>query len=75
MPDNPNEPVGEEVASKLISLAQAAEISGFTPSHLRLLARQGKLWATKLGRDWLTTEAAVREYLAKERKRGPKPRD
>jgi excisionase family DNA binding protein len=55
-----------------ITLAQAAEISGFSRGHLRLLLRQGKLKGTKLGRDWLTTKAAIREYLAMERKPGPK---
>lgn len=56
----------------LISLAQASQISGLSHSHLRLLVRQGKIKATKIGRDWLTTEAAVRDYLATERKPGPK---
>ena len=56
-----------------ITLAQAAEISGLSHSHLRLLARQGKIKSQKLGRDWLTTEDAVRAYMATDRKPGPKP--
>jgi hypothetical protein len=59
----------------LISLAEAARTSGLSHSHLRLLVRQGKVWGTKIGRDWLTTEEAIRAYLATERKPGPKPRD
>jgi len=75
MVNKPNGPARENDPEQLIPLSQAAELSGITQSHLRLLARQGKLWAKKLGRDWLTTEAAVKKYLATERKPGPKPKD
>jgi len=61
---------------KLISLPQAAKISGLTQQHFALLIRQGKLWGTKLGgRDWFTTEEAVREYLARDRRPGPKSKN
>lgn len=60
---------------KLIPLSEAAELSGLSQPHLALLARQGKLWAKKIGRDWLTTEDAVREYLARDRRPGPKPKE
>ncbi len=56
----------------LIPLSKAAEISGLSHDHLRRLAEQGNIWAKKLGRNWVTTEQAVREYLAKDRRRGPK---
>ncbi len=56
----------------LISLQEAAELSGFTTRHLRLLATSGEIWAKKLGRNWFTTAQAVREYLARDRKPGPK---
>ena len=59
---------------ELISLLDATEISGLTQRHLRLLVSQGELWGRKLGRDWFTTESAVREYLARDRKPGPKPK-
>jgi hypothetical protein len=59
---------------ELISLSQAAELSGLTQPHLALLIRQGKLWGEKIGRNWVTTEIAVREYLALGHKPGPKPR-
>jgi len=59
---------------ELISLSQAAEFSGLTQPHLALLIRQGKLWGKKIGRNWVTTEIAVREYMAQEHKPGPKPR-
>ena len=60
-------------SAKLISLAEAAKISGLTHDHLRRIAREGKLQATKIGRDWLTSEEAIKAYLATNRKPGRKP--
>jgi hypothetical protein len=58
----------------LISLSKAAKISGLTQPHLALMIRREKLWGMKIGRNWITTEQAVQEYLASYRKPGPKPR-
>lgn len=60
--------------TKLMSLAEAAKLSGLTHDHLRRIAREGKLEATKIGRDWLTTSEALKAYLATERKPGRKPK-
>ena len=57
---------------ELLSLQEAAELSGLSQPHLSLLIRQGKLWGKKIGRNWVTTEQAVREYLACDRRPGPK---
>ena len=57
----------------LIPLRKAAEISGLSSDHLRRLVREGELWGTKIARNWVTTEMAVREYIARDRKPGPKP--
>lgn len=57
---------------ELLSLSEAAKISGLSHSHLRLLARNGEIWAKWLGRGWFTTEQAVQEYLARDRRPGPK---
>jgi len=59
---------------ELISLSEAAKISGFTTRHLRYLSDNGELWARKLGHNWFTTKLAVEEYLARERHPGPKPK-
>ena len=56
----------------LISLSQAATLSSLSPNHLRLLVQTGKVWGIKMGRNWLTTETAVKRYLASDRKPGPK---
>jgi len=63
------------MAEKLISLVEAAAISGFSTGYLRRLLREGKIQGTKIGRDWLTTEEAVKDYLSTERRPGPKPRE
>ncbi len=48
-------------------------MAGLSASHLRLLARTGRLEAKKLGRDWFTTHAAVLAYLADEGARSNDP--
>ena len=75
MPDDPGESVGKEAAQQLISLTEAAELSGLSQGHLRYLVSHGKLWGIKIGRNWVTTEQAVRDYLAEDRRPGPKKQD
>jgi len=58
---------------ELITFSQAAQISGFTTRHLRHLAKTGDIWAKKLGPNWVTTAKAVQDYLALNKKPGPKP--
>ena len=58
--------------NELISLRQAARLSGLSPNHLRLLVGRGDIWGMKIDRYWLTTEKVVREYLARDRRPGPK---
>ena len=47
---------------ELINLKEASEKTGFSISYLRDIAQTGRLKAKKIGRDWLTTMAAVEEY-------------
>lgn len=59
----------------LVSPKEAAAQSGLSHSHLRLLARTGKIQARRMGRDWFTTKKAVAEYLKEQeelRKEGPR---
>ncbi|MEM7163582.1 MAG: helix-turn-helix domain-containing protein [Bacteroidota bacterium] len=63
----------ESNLNSLIPLSKAAELSGLSPSHLRLLVSTGEIWGMKPGRNWYTTEKAVREYLARDIRPGPKP--
>lgn len=62
------------MADDALSLREAAVRSGLSASHLRLLARSGRIQAQKIGRDWFTTEAAVAAYLADEVLRANDPR-
>lgn len=57
----------------LIPLSEAAAISGLSLKHLGLLARQGKLNARKIGRNWVTTREAVDEYVRDSFKRSKDP--
>jgi excisionase family DNA binding protein len=59
---------------ELITLREAAELSGLSAGHLRLLVRQGDIWGIKLGRNWVTTPQAVEKYLVQDRRPGPKPK-
>jgi hypothetical protein len=64
----------EPSLDELISLRKAAELSGLSASHLRLLVSRGDIWGQKIGRNWITTLEAVQNYLARDRRPGPKPR-
>jgi hypothetical protein len=65
--------LAEPSLGELISLQEAAEFSGLSAGHLRLLVRRGDVWGIKIGRNWVTTAQAVEEYLNQDRKPGPKP--
>jgi hypothetical protein len=67
-----NVEIGQPGLDELISLNVASKLSGLSPDHLRRLAGRGDLMAKKIGRDWLTTMRAVGEYLARDRRPGPK---
>ena len=74
-------PNGEDNNSKkpslddLISLREAAQLSGLSASHLRLLVSRGDMWGIKLGQNWFTTAQAVQEYVAQDRRPGPKAKN
>jgi excisionase family DNA binding protein len=56
-----------------ISLSEAADLAGLSAGHMNLLARQGKLPARKIGRNWVTTRAAVADYARDASKRSRDP--
>ncbi len=58
---------------RLISLSEAAAISGLSIAHLRRLADQGRLPARKIGRNWVTTADAVATYVKDAEKRSKDP--
>jgi len=54
---------------ELVSLSELAKDSIYSQDYLSLLARQGKLSALKLGRNWLSSKKAVDEYIAKRQRK------
>lgn len=70
-----NSDLDEPSLDDLVSLREAAQLSGLSASHLRLLVRRGDIWGVKLGHNWVTTAEAVEDYLAQDRRPGPKPKE
>jgi len=60
----------EDLAAKLISVTEAAEISNLTTRYIRRLIKEERIWGVKIGRNWLTTEKAIRDFLQTDRRPG-----
>ena len=56
-----------------ITTTQAAAILGVTPSRVRQFILQGRLPATKVGRDLFLDRKTVEEFAKQPRRPGPKP--
>jgi excisionase family DNA binding protein len=56
----------------IITLNQAAKLSGYSQDYLGYLLRKGELKGKKVGRSWLTTEDEVRNYIFKQKIRHEK---
>ena len=50
--------------NELLSLSQAAKFTPYSQEYLSLLARQGKIAAVKIGRNWQITQNAFDQYLS-----------
>jgi len=61
-----------ESLKKIISLNQAARISGYTQDYLGYLIRQGEMKGIKKGRTWFTTEEELNNYIFKKKVRSKK---
>jgi hypothetical protein len=55
-------------AENLISLNSAAELTPYSADYLNLLVRREKLPAQKIGRNWYTSQEAIRWYLRRQGK-------
>ena len=60
----------ENDKDRLISLADAGKIYGFSPNYLRQLIHRNRLKARKIGGVWLTTCAHIEEYIKDRQQRG-----
>lgn len=65
-----NDTGSDEDKTRLISLAEAAEIYGFKADYLRQLVHKQRLNARKIGSIWVTTPAAIEKYLESRQKSG-----
>ena len=61
------------MSDELISLAEAAAISGLSAGHLRYLVSRGDVEGKKIGRNWVTTRKAVAAYLRDAARRSKDP--
>ncbi len=59
--------------NELISLKEAAQLSGYTPDYIGQLIRSGKLPGQQVFSNvaWMTTEEAIRGYMEKNIKGSP----
>lgn len=57
-----------------MTLAEAADLLGVRPSTLRNQIANGRLRATKRGRDWTITKAEVARYGRESRGKAGRPR-
>ena len=58
------QPVDPLTRDELISLQAAAAYAGLTKGSLHDYIKRGRLRAKKIGAQWVTTHAAIDEYLA-----------
>ncbi|GAI31516.1 unnamed protein product, partial [marine sediment metagenome] len=55
--------MAKEKSNNYISLEEATKYCFYTQEYLSLRARQGKLKAVKIGRNWVTKKEWVKEYI------------
>ena len=61
-----------ENLKKVISLNQAAKISGYHSDYLSSLIRKGEIKGRKVGGNWFTTEEELKNYKFKQKVRHKK---
>jgi hypothetical protein len=61
-------PTAEENGA-LVPIGRIAKETPYSADFLRQLARSGKLRAYKLNHDWLTTPAAILDYIRSQQRR------
>jgi hypothetical protein len=60
----------QEDKNRLITMAEAAEMYGFTHVYLSKLAKRGRLKAQRYGPIWMTTPADMEEYIRSRHRKG-----
>ena len=54
-----------------ITTAEAADLTGYDLTHIRRLAREGRIKGTKVSRDWMIHRESIRAYAAQMQQPGP----
>ena len=62
--DTTPQPIDPLTVGELISLQEAGEYAGLSKNSLLVYIRNQRLTAKKIGSQWVTTRAAIDEYLA-----------
>jgi hypothetical protein len=57
------QPQAQDALDEVLSVAEAAALSGLAPHTLSQQAERGKLHARKVGHTWITTKYWLNEYL------------
>jgi excisionase family DNA binding protein len=50
----------------IIGTAEAAEILGLSPDHVKLLCRQGKIKSKRIGKTWVIDKTSLIDYKPSE---------
>lgn len=58
-----------ESLKKIITLKQAAELTGYNQDYLGYLVRNGEIKAKKVGRNWMTTEQEIQSFIFRQKVR------
>lgn len=64
---------GADPLDEILSLAEAARLSGLTAHTLVQQAERGRLHARKVGHTWITTRHWLAQYLAAHARRRAEP--
>lgn len=57
---------------KQLTCIEAADLTGYSPDHLSLMLRQGKLRGDKRGRDWFVEASSLYDYVQENPRPGRK---
>jgi excisionase family DNA binding protein len=57
--------------NQFMTLAEASKLTPYSKEYLGLLARKGRIGATKIGRNWHITQEALNQYLMKAKLKKP----
>ena len=59
----PSRQMAAHSVDEFIDLRMASELAGIAPVTLRTQAEKGRLWAIRLGGQWVTTRERLQQYL------------